>query len=116
MTIQLERLNDGSPVDRNFALLQLFLDRVMETGGTRGAGVRFGTASVTTTAATTGSLSVAHGLGKLPAVGVVSGRGNAGLINAEVELLTSTNILLRIGYTDGVARTFSATVDWIVIG
>lgn len=110
--IALEQLRDGSAADRNFLKLTGI---VIDTGGT-GVGVRFGSTVVATSASATGSATQAHGLGKAPVAAFATGVGTGGLINAEIQSFDATNVVLRVGYTDGTGRTQNNTVYWLVIG
>lgn len=110
--IKLEQLADGSAADRNF---QRLVGLVLDTGG-RSIGFRFGSTVVATSASATGSATQAHGLGKAPVAAFATGVGSGGLINAEIQSFDATNVVLRVGYTDGTGRTQNNTVYWLVIG
>lgn len=81
-----------------------------------GKSFRSGSVVVHTAASATGSTTVAHGLGKVPAEAFATAKGTAGLINAEIDSFDATNVVVRVGYTDGTARTQDNTVYWLVAG
>lgn len=109
--IKLEHLADSSISDRNF---QKLMSLVLDTGG-ESVGLRFGTGSATWTAAVnSASVTVPHGLGKIPAAAGAFTR-DLGIAYA-VTARDATNITVRGFATAGAPTSGTATFDWAVIG
>lgn len=109
--IALEHLADGSVSDRNFqALMRLVLD----TGG-QSVGARFGSNAVTFTAsATSNTVGVTHGLGRLPVACFVS-VGTANNLRVGWSSLSSTGFNVT-GHSAIGAVSGDLTFSWLVIG
>lgn len=108
-----EAVSDVAAAQRNFDTLTRTM---LETGGVS-ASIRFGTKSVSTSASTTGTASVTHGMGATPLLVVATAlNSTGGLTNVCVDTIGATTFNTSIKFTDGVARTTSITVGWIAIG
>lgn len=114
--INLEHTADHNPaVERNFDLLRSL---VVDTGGTSVA-LRFGTATLTyTAAAVSAATTVAHNLGTTPEF--IGSIGTAGtkrhIVNYVSSTRTTTGFDLISETADGAAMSGSISVFWLAIG
>jgi hypothetical protein len=74
--------------------------------------MKFGTVSVSTAAAVSGSAVVTHDADFTPTRVFLTPNSN-GVISANVTSITSTQFTVGIQYVDGVARTASNPVYWL---
>ena len=108
--IGLEHLADGSIADRNF--LQL-ANLVIDTGG-RSLGIRFGSDTVSfTAAAQSANKVISHGLGKTPilVLGIVGTQG----MFLNTFTYTDTTFTASAYYAAGTT-TGNFTIFWVAIG
>lgn len=113
--IPLEKVVDGGPTGRNFALLARL---VLDTGGVT-AGVRFGVSSVTWPggSATSNTKNVSHGLGSDPAVAFITGVGADGVYRVQSD--PSSTVLPVVAVTSDGSTPANGTERffyWLVIG
>lgn len=74
-----------------------------------------GTVNVSVTAATFGSATVTHGLGKTPSVVIATANNDASVTNVGVASIGPTTFAVGVRFLDGVARTTTIVVGWEAI-
>lgn len=113
--VPLEHLHEGDWAGLN-RVVDTLRSLVLDTGG-RSLGVRIGTGSATwaATGVSSGTATIAHGLGRTP-VYAKAGSQNA-LREYAVTSRDATNIVVTGYRTDNVAPGVGTTnFDWVVIG
>lgn len=112
-----EELADGIRAIRDLAQrvqdLGVQVSKIL--GQLGGKTIRSGTTVVATSSSTTGSTAVPHGLGTTPTEAFATAKGTAGVVNAEIDSFDATNVVIRVGYTDGTPRSQSNTVYWLAV-
>ena len=106
----------GDWANLNRRLLDLErLRNVLDTGGVT-AGVRFGTVTVTHTAATQGTATVTHGLGRVPAVILATVLAGADGTAYTASVFAPNDTTFGVVTTRSPAFSADLTVYWMVVG
>lgn len=113
MSVNLERLDDGSPAARNF----LKLASLVIGTGERELELRWGVSALSMTAQVNNNAGlVTHGMSRAPVVVIANGTDANGFVNVTIRAITSTQFAYSLAYVDGTARTATETIYWIAIG